>query len=115
MVAVTESDVREVTQGDTAPPLEFAFLGADGATSRDLTGYAAWVTFWEAGAAAPHVIRQASISDAVNGMVRYDLQGDEYVTVGYCIFCCTIYNGASMAGFETTTAPIRRRVLAKAD
>jgi hypothetical protein len=120
MVTVAASDVGEVYQSNTAPLLEFAFLQANGASARDITGYAAWCTFWTAGAAAPHVIRAARISDPTNGLVRYELQGDEYATLGECLFQCTIMQTALNTGddngyFERSTQAIRRRVIAKAD
>lgn len=74
--------------GDTGR-VSFTFLEANSKTVRDLTGYAAWVSWQYDGAAAPHVIR-AGVVSGTNGLVTYERQGDELTQVGKLLAQCTV-------------------------
>jgi len=105
-----------VYQNDTGPVLEFLFLQQDGRSVLDLTGYCGWVSFAYPGA-APHIVRAAQM-DAVNGIVRYFPQGDEFTTVGDILFQATAMlvdapAGVDRAFFEVSHPLIRRRVVSK--
>jgi hypothetical protein len=70
---------------DGGSPFSFALGGGrDRKEVRDLTGYAAWVSFWNPDT-APHIKRAATF-DAVNGLVYYTFLGDELTAEGwtYC-------------------------------
>lgn len=74
----------DVRVGDSGKVRSFLVTEADSSTVRNITGYAAWVSFWYQGA-VPHVVRAAPV-DGSNGKIKYRFQGDEFPTAGtvYC-------------------------------
>lgn len=91
---------------------EFLFLQENGSDIRDLTGHWCEVAFWIADA-APHVVRAGTV-DVPNGLVRYELRGDEYTAVGEVVQSVTVanpeYGGTSTGvGFFESSFPVVRR------
>jgi len=84
--------------------LEFLFMEEDETTPRDLSGFAAWVSFWHP-EAAPHVVR-AAVVDGSNGIVTYELRGDEFDAIGEVLSTVTISDPAT-GSFETSFPIVR--------
>ncbi|MEK7315385.1 MAG: hypothetical protein AAB011_04340 [Candidatus Eisenbacteria bacterium] len=80
--------LTEVYVGSTGRRLSFLLL-ADSNRARDLSGYAAGVTFWYEDAVETHVVRAARV-DGPNGAVIYDPRGDEYPRKGIVLAQATV-------------------------
>lgn len=104
MSLVQANAIQEVYVGDKKA-LEFSFLKEDGLTPRDLTGHAAEVSFWHEDL-APHIVRAATV-DPVNGLVKYDLRGDEFDSVGEVLVTATVLS----PDFFASSFPLVRRLV----
>jgi hypothetical protein len=107
--------VRTVERGSVSSMIRFGVVEADLVTVKDLTGYAAWVSFSYPGA-APHVMRAATLSNASSGIVLYATQGDEFPTVGMCRMQLTLSAadtgiGVSRGFFDESLQEVRREVM----
>ena len=67
-------------QNDTGPVLQPLITDVDEVTIINLTGYAAWISFWVPGF-TPHVVRAALVTGA-SGLITYTPLGDEFATLG---------------------------------
>lgn len=114
MATLQWDEIKIVHVGDSAPDMWFFVPGADGVTPENLTGWAAAVSFWYADADSPHVVRQALV-DNVNSLIKYQLQGDEFPTVGEVYFQWTGIPPAEAAlasrGFFKMSGPVMRRTV----
>lgn len=82
MTSSPSIDIGPFVQGEVPAPLEYQFLGEDGA-ALNLTGYAARFSCEERGGG--NVSKDAvvaSITDATNGYVTYTWDGAEFPTAG---------------------------------
>ncbi len=79
MANLTPETIKEVAAGESGRRVSYLFLDANRAP-RNLTGYAAWITFAYVDA-DPHVER-ACLVDEMNGLAIYALQGDEFTQAG---------------------------------
>ena len=105
-------EVVEARIGDTGLVISFLLTDASRKVVRDLTGYAGWLSFWNEGAAEPHVAR-AALVDGTNGLVIYTSRGDEFTTAGKCSAQCTVaapdwYLGDALgrSSHMTSTPPV---------
>ena len=101
---------RFILQGDTGPVIELSVQDQDGATAINLTGYAAWVTFWIPGSATPKTIGQGYIFDAANGLARYQPSSTDQDTAGDLAWQWTLMDPN---GFESSSPEFRRSIIAK--
>ncbi len=79
--------LTEFFVGSAGQTLSFLLM-ADAKTARDLSGFGAWVTFWYEDE-VPHVVRAARV-DGPNGLVTYELRGDEFARKGVVFAQATV-------------------------
>jgi hypothetical protein len=84
MTNLMPEQILEMHVADVGRTLSFLITKSNRKEVRNLTGYAAWVSFWNPDT-APHIKRAATF-DAVNGLVYYTFLGDELTAEGwtYC-------------------------------
>lgn len=98
---------QEVHVGDSGRPISYLFKDATGITFRNLSGYAAWITFWYPDA-APHVVWAAKVAGAVT---TYVLRGVEFTIVGDLLAQFTVMDTAT--GIRTSSEIFRFKVMRK--
>ncbi len=114
MANLMPETVLELHVGDKKR-LSYQFLKASRVEVQPLTGHAAWATFAYVGV-APHVERAALVDEA-NGIVIYDMLGDELPTDGTVELYYTVcppdwyVAGAAARSYIRTSTPIIKIVV----
>lgn len=117
MSTVMFFEKRFLVAGATLPIIELLVTRLDGETVVNLSGYAAYFTFWYRDDPVT-VVRAGYIYDAANGLVRYEFYGDELPTEGELRYQCTLYNRGTINQenpqeyCEVTSPVFVRKVLA---